>query len=108
MDKLAVTLLLLLALTPSAGAAPARTASLRIVQLKPLTVAGRSFKPNEKVKLIATSEGVAVKAVRADARGRFTARLALVSVQCLSTVVQAFGARGSRAYTSLDAVDCVP
>jgi hypothetical protein len=108
MGKLAVALLLLLALSASASAAPARTASLRIVQLKPLTVAGRSFNPNEKVKLIATSEGVAIKVVRADARGRFTARLALVSGRCLGTVVQAFGARGSRAYTSLDALDCVP
>jgi hypothetical protein len=104
----AVVLLFLLALSASAGAAPVRTASLRIVDLKPLTVAGRSFRPNEKVKLIATSEGVAIRVVRADGRGRFTARLALVSVKCLGTVVQAFGARGSRAYTSLDALDCVP
>jgi hypothetical protein len=102
-----VLLLLVVAGTASAATRPAKP-SLRIVDVTPVTAAGRWFRPNEKVRLMATSAGVATKVVRADSRGRFATKLDVRAVLCRGLVIQAFGARGSRAHVSVDATECGP
>ena len=82
--------------------------SLRAVDLEPLTVRGIGFKQRERVKLLVALPGHAsTRSTRADARGRFTVVLASRLDRCESAVVQARGARGSRATLQLDALDCV-
>ena len=108
MRKLAIALLLLVVAGDASAATRPAKPSLRIVNLTPVTAAGRSFKPNEKVRLLATSGSVAVKVVRADSAGRFAVKLDLRAVLCRGLVIQAFGARGSRAQVSVDATECGP
>lgn len=81
--------------------------SLRAVDLQPLTVRGVGFKQYERVKLlVAVPAQVTTRNVRANVRGRFTVVLRADIDRCDSAVVQARGARGSRATLQLDALDC--
>jgi hypothetical protein len=90
-----------------AGGAGAAKPSLRAVDLQPLTVRGVGFKQYERVKLlVAVPAQVTTRNVRANVRGRFTVVLRANIDRCDSAVVQARGARGSRATLQLDALDC--
>ena len=93
----------------SAGAAtwaPERPrAELAIVSTDPLVVRGKGFLPGERVKLLVTAGGRAARtgAARASGVGRFTARLDATSSPSRAIVVQAIGARGSRATADVSA-----
>jgi hypothetical protein len=80
-------------------------ATLRITSLDPLTVAGTRFAPGERVKLLV---GTRMKATRADERGRFRTSFRIEVGRCSGVVVQAFGARGSRAMADVTAPQCAP
>ena len=92
----------------SAGAEPrapdkARGANLDIVSEAPLVVRGSGFRPGERLKLLVTLGGRAapVGAARASRAGRFTARLRVEISASDALVIQALGARGSRAMTDI-------
>lgn len=86
-----------------AGGQPA----LRPVDADPLTLRGTSFARGERVKvLLAAPATVRSKTVRADARGRFRVAFAIRVGRCDDVVVQAIGARGSRAAWQRDALHC--
>ena len=92
--------MLVLAACGAAGAEDrAGRASLSIVSEQPLVVRGQGFKPGERVKLLVTVGGRAAPtgAARASRAGRFTARLRAAARPSEAVVVQAVGARGSRA-----------
>ena len=100
--------LVALAAVVSILAGGAAKPSLRAVDLQPLTVRGVGFKQYERVKLlVAVPAQVTTRNVRANVRGRFTVVLRADIDRCDSAVVQARGARGSRATLQLDALDCV-
>jgi hypothetical protein len=88
------------------GATNGPRATLRAIDLEPLTLRGASFKPSERVKLLVAAPKPSQRVVRADARGRFRVVLALAVDGCDAVVVQAIGARGSRAAFRHDALDC--
>lgn len=81
---------------------------LTIVSVDPLVVRGKQFVPGERVKLLVGSPAPRMKAVRADALGRFTVRFELEVASCESVVVQAFGSRGSRAMADRPVLGCIP
>ena len=101
---LLVTLIVFAAACGTAGAETtgpeqAREARLSIVSEDPLVVRGTGFRPGERVKLlfaVRTRSG-AIGAARASQAGRFTARLGVSAKPMHALVVQAIGARGSRA-----------
>jgi hypothetical protein len=99
--------LLALAAVVSVITGGAAAPSLRAVDLQPLTVRGVGFKQQERVKLLVSlPTHAATRLVRADARGRFRITFSTRLDRCDSAVVQARGARGSRATLQLDALDC--
>jgi hypothetical protein len=82
-----------------------RRAQLVIVSSDPLVVRGLRFKAGERVKLLVTVGGRAAPmgAARASQAGRFTARLRAPASSSKAVVVQAIGARGSRATADVSA-----
>jgi len=95
MRKAFVIALLLFSLT--AGAANAKLhPSLRVVRLTPPTFRGSGFHAHERVTVSLRLRPVTTVRVRADASGRFRARLAAVP-KCGAWTVRAVGSRGSRA-----------
>lgn len=97
-------LLVAMLITGTSGAKP----SLRPLDLDPLTLSGTAFKNRERVKLLVAAPAyVRSKVVRANARGRFRVSFALSPGRCDFVVVQAIGARGSRATFRRDVPDCV-
>jgi hypothetical protein len=76
-----------------------RRAQLAIVSTDPLVVRGLGFRPGERVKLLVTVGGRSVPAggVRTSRAGRFSVRLSAAAAASDAVVVQAIGARGSRA-----------
>ena len=101
MHALAVAVALML----SGGAAGP---SLRAADLDPLTLRGTGFRANERVKLLfAGPQTVQSRAVRTNARGRFRVVFRVALGRCDPVVVQALGARGSRAVFRHDVPDCV-
>jgi hypothetical protein len=76
-----------------------RRAQLFIVSTDPLVVRGVRFAPGERVKLLVAVGGRSVRtsAVRASRAGRFRVLLQASAVASEAVVVQAIGARGSRA-----------
>ena len=96
----------LIAIVLAAGGAA--KPALRPLDLDPLTLRGTSFKPNERVKLLLSAPPVVrSKSVRAGERGRFRVVFAVRPGRCDAVVVQAIGARGSRATFRRDAPDCI-
>ena len=74
----------------------------------PLTLAATNFRPNERVKLLLSAPPVSSsRTVRAGVRGRFRVVFRVAVGRCDSVVVQAIGARGSRATFHRDAPDCI-
>jgi hypothetical protein len=72
--------------------------ALRPLDLNPLTLAGSGFRANERVTLlVAVPPVVKTTKLRANARGRFRIVFRVKVGRCDAAVVQAIGARGSRA-----------
>jgi hypothetical protein len=81
---------------PAASATPASTtgrAAVEIVQISPLTVAGRGFKPKERVRVTANGGR---KSVTAGRRGRFEVAFPAANA-CNGVFAVAVGSKGSRA-----------
>jgi hypothetical protein len=76
-------------------------ATLKIVQLRPFTVRGRSFKPGERVRV---STNRLRKVVVAGPRGGFTVTFPDPR-RCNGLAVTAVGSKGSRASISSPALD---
>jgi hypothetical protein len=91
-----------IALVSGTAAKPA----LRPVDLDPLTLSGSGFHANERVKLLVSPAVGSPRTVRAGVRGRFRVVFRLTVGRCDSVVVQAIGARGSRATFHREAPDC--
>jgi|Tabmets5t2r1_1033131.scaffolds.fasta_scaffold00349_2 hypothetical protein len=75
--------------------------TLRIVQLKPFTVIGRSFKPGEQIRV---STNRLRRMVVAGSRGGFKVTFPNPS-RCNGLAVTAVGSKGSRASISFPALD---
>jgi hypothetical protein len=102
-----LALMLVAVLCGSAAAAgDARRPALRIVDLAPLTVRGTSFGPRERVTLLVNAGKPIRKRVLAGPRGGFTVRLGVRVEGCTAVVVQAIGARGSRAMVDVTRPGC--
>ena len=84
------------------------TPRLTIVSTSPLTAGGRGFRPNERVKLVATGQGVESKTIQASPRGVFSARFGLSPAAGAAVVIQAIGSRGSRAMVDVTQPDRTP
>ncbi len=99
-------LLALIGIALVSGGAAAKPA-LRPVDLDPLTLSATGFRANERVKLLLSAPPVSsTRTVRAGVRGRFRVVFRVGLGRCDSVVVQAIGARGSRASFHRDAPDC--
>lgn len=101
MKGLVIASLAVLALLPTASgtARPTDEPALGVRDTTPFVVRGTSFKPREKVRVVAQVEGRHVRTVRATATGVFVARFFGVSVQgCTGYIVRATGSKGSHAY----------
>jgi hypothetical protein len=92
----------------SAQAAESRTPMLRIVSDRPFVVVGSGFRSHERVKLLVSASSPLVRSVRAGSLGRFRIALDLVVSHCGGVVVQALGARGTRATVDRAGPDCAP
>jgi hypothetical protein len=96
--RIALATLLVFAFAAPAGSAVATKASLRVVDLTPVTVRGVQFQPGERVVVTVSSRRSRSATVIAGARGSFTARFAGFSLrECDMYRVRAVGSRGSRA-----------
>jgi hypothetical protein len=93
---------------PGGTAESAARPELTIVSTSPLTARGRGFRPNERVKLLATGRGVESKTVKATELGGFTVRFRLSPGGGDSAAVQAIGSRGSRAMIDITQPDVTP
>jgi hypothetical protein len=81
--------------------------ALRPLDLDPLTLAGSGFRKNERVTLLVAAPPVVKSTkLRANARGRFRVVFRVKVGRCDPAVVQAIGARGSRATFQHDTVAC--
>jgi hypothetical protein len=101
--KVAVVAAVALLALVGGAAASGTAATVRPVDLSPLTVRGARFHPGEQVTVRVIVRGGArvTKAARAGAHGAFTVRFASLSLSaCTSYWIRAAGARGSvAAYT---------
>ena len=102
---LGAALVLSVAGTPLAGGA-AKRPTLRILELAPVRIQGTNFQPGERVKLLVNAGGPVAKSLRAGSRGGFSVRLGVSLRGCDALVVQAIGARGSRAMVDLTRPGC--
>jgi hypothetical protein len=81
--------------------------ALRPLDLDPLTLRGTGFRANERVTLLVAVPAVVKSSrVRANARGRFRVVFRFAVGRCDPAVVQAIGARGSRATFQHDTIGC--
>jgi hypothetical protein len=108
----AVVLVSLTAVAVACGSAGAETRSpeqshahLAILSTDPLVVRGLRFEPDERVKLLVTVGGRSARAdaARASRAGRFASRLRAPAGSSEAVVVQAIGARGTRATADIAA-----
>lgn len=95
--RLGVLALSLCALLLAAAPARAAKASLRVVRLKPFTVAGTGFQPKERVVLRLSGDAAGTARGTANGRGTFTLRFTTGLTSCSVYRVRATGASGSRA-----------
>ncbi len=101
MAALVSSLVVLVAVPAALGGDDARRPTLKIVDLSPVTVLGTGFRPGERVTLLVGSPRPLSKSVKAGRRGVFTARFTLRAGHGEAVVVQAIGARGSRAHADV-------
>jgi hypothetical protein len=87
---------------PAPAASTAGRATLEIVRTSPLTVAGRGFKPKERIRVTADGRR---KFVTAGTRGRFTVAF-LAANACNGVFVAAVGSKGSRASVTFSNIHC--
>ena len=102
---------LAVATSPSGGTVAGSKASLEIVSVDPLRVAGAGFRVYERVRVTAWVDGRRTTArARAGRRGAFQLRIARsTGGMCRSSVtIVAVGNRGSRTTVALANVMCVP
>jgi hypothetical protein len=104
-SAVAATLLLGVCGSALAGA-QARRPTLRILDVAPLKVQGANFKPGERVTLLVNAGRPLTKGLKAGGHGGFTVRLGVSVKGCTAVVVQAIGARGSRAMADLTMPGC--
>ena len=93
----------------TATAEPAPAATLRITDRDPLTIVGRHFKPDERVRLVVTlNRETRTHKVRAGSSGTFQRAFeGFKWRRCGGTLkVQATGSRGSRAGFTLVGLAC--
>lgn len=88
-------------LAPAAGM-PERaeaTPALRLVRVQPLTLAGKGFKPRERVRVtVAREDKTVARVIEASEAGSFVVSFAELKLRrCAALLVRASGARGSRA-----------
>jgi hypothetical protein len=106
---LAVSVTLLSAAAAGAAKSPP---TLRIITLEPVHVTGRHFRPYERVRLAASSNGVTVRrTLRTTRSGAFAATFVQLEIpdRCSTDLlVQAVGGRGSRAVAKLPQLQCPP
>jgi len=94
---LVAVLLAAAASRPVEGATAVSVPLLRVLHTSPFEVAGRSFKPFERVKVVVTTSAVYTKRVRAGRSGRFVVNFGRIALdRCTGFVVTASGIRGSR------------
>jgi hypothetical protein len=96
-----------LVVVASTTAAPMSPASLRVVDERPLTVAGSGFAPRERVAVRLDAHGRWSRSVSALRSGAFRVRFP-VSIGCDGYSLHAFGSRGSRARLVSGIRACVP
>lgn len=98
------------AVAVSAQGQPARTPTLKVVDTRPLVVAGAGFVAHERVTVTAlTSLGPRFQRTYASATGAFRVRFGPFPQPCSKPVaVRARGATGDVAIARLTAPPCVP
>ena len=94
---MATLLALAAALVVGAGtpAASTQTAKLRIVDLRPVTVQGLRFRPNERVRVVLNADRRIVRRVSAGRNGSFILRFAYEADACTAFNLRASGASGA-------------
>lgn len=95
------------AAVPDETVAPKRP-RLVLADLQPLVVTGTGFRAGERVRLIVSANRVVERTVRAGATGRLRTTFGFGIGRCDPVVVQAFGARGSRAHVDVTQTACAP
>ena len=111
MRSLVVVALAALAVFASQAAGAPGRASLRTVDLAPLTLRGDRFEPRERVRVVTTVGGRRyVRVVQATSAGSFTVTYRGVAVDRCNDVlfVLALGGAGSRAALKLPQLLCPP
>jgi hypothetical protein len=95
---------ILAGVSAAAGSRP----SIRIVQSRPLVVAGSHFRAGERVKVVAHLTRTIVRHVVAR-HGSFRVNLGMVPVsKCEGIRIVAVGSRGSRATLKIPRSGCIP
>ncbi|MDF2731630.1 MAG: hypothetical protein K0S92_255 [Desertimonas sp.] len=103
-EHMKVLALIGIALVSGGAAKP----TLRAVDLDPLTLRATNFRANERVKLLFSAPPISSsRVVRAGPQGGFRVVYRVALGRCDSVVVQAIGARGSRATFQRDAPNCI-
>jgi hypothetical protein len=95
-------------LAPTVAATTARPA-LRMVDRTPVIVGGRSFQPEEAVRVRLTTRGrTMTRRTVASVMGTFRVRFAVSLGQCATFSLQAFGSMGTRArlFSTAPQPDC--
>jgi hypothetical protein len=105
MRGLALALFAVALAAPAAGAGVARP-TLALAGTQPLLVRGTHFAPNERIRLLVSGAKLKTLTVRASARGSFSLPLFAGYDRCHGLFVQALGAAGSRASTSVLTTGC--
>lgn len=112
---IAVSIGLVLALAGTAAAAKQptgdtkRTAALRLVKGKPITVRGMRFQTGERVRLRASSGSrTGTEVARAGAAGGFVETFDMPYDRCNGLLVTATGSEGNRAKLKLPGTYCPP
>lgn len=94
----------------TAASAPFGSATLRLVRIKPLTVAGQHFAPRERIRVVLSGDRSAVRRTKANPSGAFTVTFGDTGLtRCDTYRVVATGARGNSATLKhLPALACSP
>lgn len=89
------------------GSAEAKRPALKILGVAPIRVQGTSFRAGERVKLLVSAgQTPFTRGVKAGPRGGFVVRTNITAGVCAAIVVQAIGARGSRAMVDITQPGC--
>jgi hypothetical protein len=104
---LALVLVVATSLVPSGQAATSPV--LRLAEPQPVTIRGRGFKPDERIRVVVKARVTEAKTVRATAAGAFKVRFAGLSVpRCGGVFATARGRAGSFARLKIPLPACQP